>query len=162
MSDFISMLVANTMYSIIRGDYLWCLWCSVGIIGDDLGGDLVPHVSRVGLGILHVRMSHNCLCAGCELRVCRCCVLGDYLWSMNHILVENCWWRFGEYFKCTYVSVYEPWDILMIDYSCLYILIMIDVKLTRSGMCWTAYLFVWMGRRHVGLVWLAFLVSARG
>jgi len=40
----------------------------------------------------------------------------------------------------------------MIDYSCLYILIMIDVKLTPSGMWWTAYLFVWIGRRHAGLV----------
>jgi len=29
--------------------------------------------------------------------------------------------------------------------------IMIDVKLTPSGMWWTAYLFVWMGRRHAGL-----------
>jgi len=61
-----------------------------------LEGDLVPHVSRVGLGTLHVRMSHNCLRALCELRVCRCCVLGDYLWSMNHILVEKLlatiWW----------------------------------------------------------------------
>jgi len=28
---------------------------------------------------------------------------------------------------------------------------MIDVKLTPSGLWWTAYLFVWMGRRHAGL-----------
>jgi len=33
-------------------------------------------------------------------------------------------------------------------------LIMIDVKLTPSGLWWTAYLFVWMGRRRVGLVLL--------
>jgi len=39
----------------------------------------------------------------------------------------------------------------MIDYSCLYILIMIDVKLTPSGLWRTAYLFVWMGRRHAWL-----------
>jgi len=39
----------------------------------------------------------------------------------------------------------------MIDYSCLYILIMIDVKLSASGLWWTAYLFVWMGRRLAGL-----------
>jgi len=126
-------------------NYSWWLWCSVGIRGDDLGGDLVPHVSRVGLGTLHVRMSHNCLCAWCELRVCHCCVLGDYLWLMNHMLVENCWWQFGEYLKCTYVNVYEPWDILMIDYSCLYILIMIDVKLTPSGQWWSpTYLYEWV------------------
>jgi len=31
-------------------------------------------------------------------------------------------------------------------------LIMIDVKLTPSGMWWTAYLFVWMGRRRAGVV----------
>jgi len=31
-------------------------------------------------------------------------------------------------------------------------LIMIDVKLTPSGLWWTAYLFVWMGRRRAGLV----------
>jgi len=31
-----------------------------------------------------------------------------------------------------------------------------------SGLWWTAYLFVWMGRRHAELVWLACLVSARG
>jgi len=50
MSDFISMLVANTMYSIIRGDY------DVFVVswGDDLGGDMVPHMSRVDLGTMHV------------------------------------------------------------------------------------------------------------
>jgi len=36
---------------------------------------------------------------------------------------------------------------------------MIDVKLTPSGLWWTAYLFVWMGRRRVGLVDLYYLVS---
>jgi len=50
----------------------------------------------------------------------------------------------------------------MIDYSYLYSLIMIDVKLTPSGLWWPAYLFVWMGRRLAGLVWLACLVSTRG
>jgi len=30
--------------------------------------------------------------------------------------------------------------------------IMIDVKLTPSGLWWTAYLFVCMGRRRAGLV----------
>jgi len=50
MSDFISMLVANTMYSIIRGDYE----VFVASWGDDLKGDMVPHVSRVGLDTLHV------------------------------------------------------------------------------------------------------------
>ena len=33
-------------------------------------------------------------------------------------------------------------------------LIMINVKLTLSGLWWTAYLFVWMGRRRAGLVLL--------
>jgi len=28
---------------------------------------------------------------------------------------------------------------------------MIDVKQTLSGLWWTAYLFVWMGRRRAGL-----------
>jgi len=28
---------------------------------------------------------------------------------------------------------------------------MIDVKLTLSGLWWTAYLFVWMGRWRAGL-----------
>jgi len=41
---------------------------------------------------------------------------------------------------------------MMIDYSCLYFLIMIDVKLTRSGLWQTAYLRVWMGRRRAELV----------
>jgi len=50
MSDFISMLVKNTMYSIIRGDYD----VFVASWGDDLEGDLVPHVCRVDLGTLHV------------------------------------------------------------------------------------------------------------
>ena len=27
------------------------------------------------------------------------CVFGEYLWSMNHMLVENCWWPFGDYVK---------------------------------------------------------------
>ena len=34
------------LYSIIRGDYSGWLWCSVGIRGDGLGGDLVPHAYR--------------------------------------------------------------------------------------------------------------------
>jgi len=38
------------MYSIIWGDYD----VNVTSWGDDLGGDLVPHVSRIGLGTLHV------------------------------------------------------------------------------------------------------------
>jgi len=50
MSDFMSMYVENTMYSIIRGDYV----VFVASWGDDLGGDMVPHMSRVGLGTLHV------------------------------------------------------------------------------------------------------------
>jgi len=40
--------------------------------------------------------------------------------------------------------------------------IMIDVKLTHSGLWWTAYLFVWMGRRRAGLVDYIALVSAWG
>jgi len=44
----------------------------------------------------------------------------------------------------------------------VYLLNMIDVKLTRSGLWWTANLFVWMGRRRVGLVDCIALVSARG
>jgi len=39
-------------------------------------------------------------------------------------------------------------------------LIMIDVKLTPSGLWWTAYLFVRMGRRRVGLVDCIALKSA--
>jgi len=31
---------------------------------------------------------------------------------------------------------------------------MFDVKLTPSGLWWTAYLFVWMGRRHARFVCL--------
>jgi len=45
-------------------------------------------------------------------------------------------------------------------------LIMIDVKLTTSGLWWTAYLFVWMGRRRAGVVdgclvsaWIAGAIS---
>jgi len=43
----------------------------------------------------------------------------------------------------------------IINDACLILLIffiMIDVKLTPSGMWWTAYLFVWIGRRRAGLV----------
>jgi len=36
---------------------------------------------------------------------------------------------------------------------------MIDVKLTPSGLWWTAYLFVWMGRRRAILVNLHCLVN---
>jgi len=37
--------------------------------------------------------------------------------------------------------------------------IMIDVKLTPNGLWWTAYLFVWMGRRRAWLVDSLCLVS---
>jgi len=50
----------------------------------------------------------------------------------------------------------------MIDYSCLYILIMFDVKLTPSGRSVDRHLFVWIGRRRAGLILLACLVSSRG
>jgi len=39
---------------------------------------------------------------------------------------------------------------------------MINVKLIPSGLLWTAYLFVRMGRRRAGLVIAWLLVSARG
>ena len=42
----------------------------------------------------------------------------------------------------------------ILEYLCLFMLIMIDVKLTPSGLWWTAYLFVWMGRRCAWLVLL--------
>jgi len=41
-----NMLLSNTWYSIIRGDYLGWLWCTVGIRGDDLECDLVPHAYK--------------------------------------------------------------------------------------------------------------------
>jgi len=44
----------------------------------------------------------------------------------------------------------------------VYLLIMVDVKLTPSGLWWTAYLFVWMGRRRTGLVDYIALVGAQG
>jgi len=53
----------------------------------------------------------------------------------------------------------------LIIIACLTMLIsfiMIDVKLTPSGLWWTAYLFVLMGRRRAGLVDCIALVSARG
>jgi len=42
------------LYPYSRWNYCRWQWCSVGIRGDDLRGELVPHVSRVGLGTLHV------------------------------------------------------------------------------------------------------------
>jgi len=46
------------------------------------------------------------------------------------------------------ILIYERLNI--IAYLILLILlIMIDVKLTPSYLWWTAYLFVWMGRRRV-------------
>jgi len=44
------------------------------------------------------------------------------------------------------------WYAWFLECLCLFMLIMIDVKLTSSGLWWTAYLFVWMGRRHEGVV----------
>jgi len=52
---FTSILpLTGYLYPYSRWNYSRSTWCSVGIRGDDLGGDLVPHVSRVGLGTLHV------------------------------------------------------------------------------------------------------------
>jgi len=53
-------------------------------------------------------------------------------------------------------------DIINVACLILLILIMINVKLTPNGLWWTAYLFVWMGRRRAGLVIALLLVSARG
>jgi len=52
---FTSILpLTGYLYPYSRWNYSRWQWCSVGIRGDDLEGDLVPHVSRVGLGTLHV------------------------------------------------------------------------------------------------------------
>jgi len=40
----------------------------------------------------------------------------------------------------------------ILECLCLFMLIMIDVKLTSSGLSCTAYLFVWMGRRCAGVI----------
>ena len=47
----------------------------------------------------------------------------------------------------------------MLVFFKLFMLIMIDVKLTPSGLWWTAYLFVWMSRRRAGVV-IDYLMSA--
>jgi len=46
---------------------------------------------------------------------------------------------------------------MMIDCSCLYILIMFDVKLNPSGRSVDLRLFVWMGRRRAWLIVLSLL-----
>jgi hypothetical protein len=46
------------------------------------------------------------------------------------------------------------WYAWILECLCMFMLIMIDVKLTPSGLWWTAYLFVWMGRRRARLVLL--------
>jgi len=52
---FTSILsLTGYLYPYSRWNYSCWQWCSVGIRGDDLEGDLVPHVSRIGLGTLHV------------------------------------------------------------------------------------------------------------
>jgi len=52
---FTSILpLTGYLYPYSRWNYSRWQWCSVDIRGDDLGGELVPHVSRVGLGTLHV------------------------------------------------------------------------------------------------------------
>jgi len=50
-------------------------------------------------------------------------------------------------------------DEILCLFNHVYLLIMIDVKLTPNGLWWTAYLFVWMGRRRALLVDLHCLVS---
>jgi len=55
--------------------------------------------------------------------------------------------------RCVLIDVYcGSCNIISIDYSCLYILIMFDVKLTPSGCSVERRLFIWMGRRRVGLI----------
>jgi len=52
----------------------------------------------------------------------------------------------------------------IINDACLILLvfIMINVRQNPQWSWWTVYLFVWMGRRRVGLVFVLLLVSARG
>jgi len=133
-------------------NYSGWLWCSVGIRGDDLEGDLVPHVSIVGLGTLHV--------FGCVIFV--------YVLDVNYLSVYLCaWWlvAIDEFYTCANtIGDNFWWCSFMNDEILCYLImfifsIMIDVKLTPSGLWWTVYLFVWMGRRRAGLVDLHCLVS---
>ena len=123
-------------------DYSWWLWCSVGIRGDDLGGDLVPHVSRVGLGTLH-GVNYTFVVDVCFVIICDrwniylLKIVGDNLVNIWRCIYCWCLWN---------MKYLDDWLFLFIR------LIMIDVKLTTCGLWWTAYLFVWMGRRHGGLV----------
>ena len=53
---FISMLVTNTLYLIIRGDYD----VQLASWGDDLGGDLVSHASRSLEHCMHLLLEESC------------------------------------------------------------------------------------------------------
>jgi len=103
-------------------------------------GDLVPHVSRVSLGTLHV--------LGCVIFV--------YVLDVNYVLVYLCvWWliAIGEPYTCANKVNDNLRMMKCYVYLILFIFsIMIDVKLTPSGLWWAAYLFVWMDRWYAGLV----------
>jgi len=138
------------LYSIVRGDY--DVFVASGATASEM--KLVPHISRVGLDTLHA--------LGWVIFV--------YLLDVNYVLVHLCaWWlvAIGEPYTCAIIvennlcqclfvkdEIINAWLIMFI------FLIMIDVKLTPSGLWWTAYLFVWMSRRRVGLVGSIALVSA--
>jgi len=88
VSMYWNMLVMNTFVF----NYSGWLWCSVGIRGDGLGDDLVPHAYRSCLGALHKNnMIDYCLCARCELRVgAFVCLVISCNWRILY-LCKYCW-----------------------------------------------------------------------
>ena len=149
---FISMLVLNTYVFIMRV----VMMCLLQQGRRPQRWKLVPHAPRVGLDTWHVLGR----------------VVFAYVFEVNMLLVHFCaWWliTIDETVACTFIDensfcpclIYERL-IIIACLILLILLIMIDVKLTLSGLWWTAYLFLWMGRRRAGLVDCISLVSARG
>jgi len=113
------------------------LWCFCCIRGDGLGDErkLVPHVLELSRHIVCSRKSRVLFWTWHE-----------YVLVYFGVLEDCCNWKL-------YLCI--QWWI----WSCLCLFLQ---DITPSGLWWTAYLFVWMGRRRAGLVIALLLVSARG
>jgi len=114
--------------------------------------ELVPHACSV--------VSRRITCSNYKTYLTMCldcdwvwCV--EWLWSF-FILVNymcKCCWRLDELLEVIFIMICLLMNNVMkcMFKPVLYLLIMNDVILTPNGLWRTAYLSVWMGRRHAGL-----------
>jgi len=95
-------------------------------------------------------------------------VINVYVFDVNYVLVYlGAWWLFAidESYTCANMVDDNFWRCSIMNneilcyFNSVYLFYYDWCEANPSCLWWTAYLFVWMGRRHAGLVDLHCLLS---